>query len=127
MTVVSGLAWTPFNYVVVEGWLREITYKKGWAFSLVDVGTTGTTTAHSMGPSLIVKACVADSNTGNGTWIEHIVHVSPWEVESREAFLAAVLRWVCRIEAHEAMEFFKVGGKRLCDPHQDGQVLYAPS
>lgn len=105
--------------VAAQQWLSELAYKPGWSFELRDYGSQTTSAFSAMVVHLLISARVPDSNTPEAApiLITHHFSLSPFCLESREAFHREVLRHVIMVEAHEAMEYLKVAGERVCTPH----------
>jgi hypothetical protein len=113
-------------------WLAEVSYKPGWSFELRDgqysypYYTGGTVGTYHAGLSLIISAKVIDSSTLGESLIVHTMPMDPVALSTREDFLAEVLRLVCMVERHEAMEFLKASGERVRNPHPSPtEVLYS--
>jgi hypothetical protein len=78
------------------------------------------------GPNLIVRAKVMDSKTLDDNYLVHTLPMDPLSLSTREEFMAEVLRCVCMVERHEAMEFLKASGVRVKNPHPSPyEVLYS--
>lgn len=104
-----------------QSWLDEITYKPNWQFHIGMHGIAGDGSGF-----LTIAANVMDSETMTPTVIYHGFYLPPVEVISdHDMFIEYVFQLVRSIELHEAMEFFKVNGKRHKDPHpSSGMTLY---
>jgi hypothetical protein len=130
-TVTSNLSWSTWDQ-----WLSELSYKPGWSFELRDNGYggygdylgnyTGGTTIYHSGLNLIISARVIDSSTLGEQLIVHTLPMDPMALSTREDFHKEVLRCVCMVEIHEAMEFLKAMGERVRNPHPSPTtVLYS--
>jgi hypothetical protein len=92
----------------VQAELDRITYKRHWTFRVYD--------GDYEGQHLVITASVPDAyNPGLMTTLD--VH-SPLPPMPDAAYLHLWILWrICRIESHEAREFFRVDGQPVSDPH----------
>lgn len=104
----------------LEELVNELTYKKGWSFSLefLDRGQG------SSGLTLGILINCDDSYTGARTRVMHYFPVPPAAYDMR-----SWRRWlfdqVLLVERHEAMEFFTVAGQKPYAPsHGPGNDPY---
>jgi hypothetical protein len=92
----------------VQAELERVTYKPGWTITCYD--------GRHEGQHLTIRADLPDAcNPGDTVTIQVETALPPIpDVD----YLHAWLIWrLCRIESHEAREFYRVDGKPVFDPH----------
>ena len=119
-TNAAAEGYTSSHVDITHIWLAEISYKPGWRFEL-------RTAPEGFSAVLFISAYVPDPNVQQCmTTITHSFMIAHHQqLQDRETFLATVLAYTKMVEVHEAMEYFKASGVRVCNPHSTaGEVLY---
>jgi hypothetical protein len=90
--------------------LSKMTYRPGWELGVYEGATEGN--------HLEIKATVEDSvNPGNQVALHIVSPIPPCREEKDfDLFVSWRLR---RIEIHESMEWLKVNGECVIDPHRE--------
>lgn len=96
---------------VLEQLVPDVAYKDGWKVELVHRRRMSEHLAGGAGPTLVVRALVWDSATGQETRVAHLFSPPPasWD---RRTWTRWVFDCIMQVELHEAMEFFAVGDRK---------------
>ena len=121
--------WRNWNYgpddalAVLEALVPRITYKPGWSFDLCEIdrgqGCGGLT--------LVIQAIVPDSVNDDGETVGvcHLMPVLPAAYDE-ESWLYWIFEQIQMVEAHEAMEFYRLDGVApYFSEHAPGRNPYA--
>lgn len=104
--------------------VERVAYKDGWSVALVERARTSEHLAGGFGPTLVIRAQVTDSGTGQVTRVAHLFAPPPADWD-RPTWARWVFDRIMEVELHEAMEFFAVGGRKPFFPaHGPGANPY---
>jgi len=120
----------------LKDWLKECAYKPGWTFELLYNARMGDPTVDDPyapvypGWHLVIQSYTL--NSVDPTKATSILFCLPFDELNvhqthitKDVFHMGVLRRCLDVEHHEAMEFFRVNGVRLRNPHPVGKgALY---
>jgi hypothetical protein len=94
----------------IQDELSRVTYKEGWAITVYDGDWEG--------QHIVIRTAVPDAyHPGQTTTLD--VHSALPPMPDVEYLHRWILWRICRIESHEAREFYRVDGRLVADPHAE--------